>query len=298
MARAESMDTVTSLNLHGRSVLVTGGSRGLGRAIVKECGAQGANVLFCAQTEKQLLAASNELKASFPPPQRLVAHLCDVSQEEQVVELFKRLAAEFHSLYAVINNAGLQAPIGPLDQVDWLAWQRTIEVNLLGTALICRHAIPFFKAAGCGKIVNLSGGGAATARARFSAYAASKAAIVRLTEILAEELRDFRIDANAVAPGALNTRLLDEVLAAGAEKAGAQNYAQSLQQESEGGDPIEHAAQLCVYLASPASDGITGKLISAKWDPWSELQQHRQVLQSSDIYTLRRIVPKDRGYDW
>lgn len=298
MAPAKSMDTATALNLNGRNVLVTGGSRGLGRAIVKELGAQRANVLFCSQTEKQLLAASDELKAFFPPPQRLIAQVCDISEEKEVTQLFKRLTAEFDTLYAVVNNAGVQRPIGGFDQADWSAWRRTIEVNLLGTALVCRHAIPFLKAVGCGKIVNLSGGGAATPRARFSAYAASKAAVVRLTEVLAEELREFHIDVNAVAPAALNTRLLDEIVAAGADKAGAGSYAQAIQQLAEGGYPIEQAARLCVYLASPASDGITGKLISAQWDRWSELQQHRELLQSSDIYTLRRIVPKDRGYDW
>ena len=298
MAPAESMDIGTSLNLEGKSVLVTGGSRGLGRATVKEFGAQGANVLFCSKTEEQLLAASDVLKAFFPPPQRLVAQVCDVSQEKEVVQLFKRLTAEFETLYAVINNAGVQAPIAAFEQADWSAWRRTIEVNLLGTALVCRHAIPFFKTAGHGKIVNLSGGGAATPRARFSAYAASKAAVVRLTEVLAEELREFHIDVNAVAPGALNTRLLDEIIAAGADRAGAESYAQAERQLTEGGYSIDQAARLCVYLASPESDGITGKLISAQWDSWRELQQHRELLQSSDIYTLRRIVPKDRGYHW
>src|SRR5205814_9738356 len=141
--------------------------------------------------------------------------VCDISREKEVAQLFKRMADEFRTLYAVINNAGVQGPIGAFDEADWSAWRRAIEVNLVGTALICRHAIPFLKATSCGKIVNLSGGGAATPRVRFSAYAASKAAVVRLTEILAEELRDFRVDVNAVAPGALNTRLLDEVLAAG-----------------------------------------------------------------------------------
>src|ERR1700730_7284050 len=106
MAPAKSMDTATAINLSGRTVLVTGGSRGLGRAIVKELGKQRANVLFCSQTEKQLLAASDELKAFFPPPQRLIAQVCDISEEKKVAQLFKRLTAEFDTLHAVINNAG------------------------------------------------------------------------------------------------------------------------------------------------------------------------------------------------
>jgi 3-oxoacyl-[acyl-carrier protein] reductase len=266
--------------------------------VVKEFCTEGANVFFCARNEKQLATACDELSPLFGSNQKLIAHVCDISEENEVARLFETLVGEFGSLYAVVNNAGVQGPIGIFEKVDWTAWRRTIEVNLLGTALVCRHAIPILKANGCGKIVNLSGGGAAGPRARFSAYATSKAGVVRLTETLAEELRDFRIDVNAVAPGPLNTRLLNEVVAAGADKAGAKNYAQAIEQTNKGGYPIEDAARLCVYLASPASDGITGRLISAQWDPWSELQQHRGLLQSSDIYTLRRIVPKDRGHDW
>ena len=292
------MGTATPLNLKTKNVLVTGGSRGLGHAIIKQLGAEQANVLFCSRTENDLLTAADELKRLFNPPQRLLAQRCDIAKEKDVVALFERLDAEFASLYAVINNAGVQKPIGAFDQADWKEWRKTVETNLFGTALVCRHAIPFLKRSGCGKIINLSGGGAATQRPNFSAYAASKAAVVRLTETLAAELREFNIDVNAVAPGALNTRLLDEMVAAGANKVGPKAHADALQQAASGGHSIEKAARLCVYLASPASDGITGKLISAQWDSWSELQQHRDILDSSDVYTIRRILPKDRGYDW
>jgi NAD(P)-dependent dehydrogenase (short-subunit alcohol dehydrogenase family) len=121
---------------------------------------------------------------------------------------------------------------------------------------------------------------------------------VRLTETLAEECREYAIDINAVAPGALNTRLLDEVLESGPDAVGTAFYEKALKQKSNGGTPLELGAELCVYLASSASDGITGKLISAPWDPWRNLAQYREKLQDSDIYTLRRIVEKDRGMNW
>jgi NAD(P)-dependent dehydrogenase (short-subunit alcohol dehydrogenase family) len=133
---------------------------------------------------------------------------------------------------------------------------------------------------------------------RLSAHAASKAAVMRLTETLAEELREFSIDVNAIAPGALNTRLLQEILSAGPEAVGKEFYQKSLKQRDSGGVPPEKAARLCVYLASEMSDGITGKLISAQWDPWENLHKFREQLADSDIYTLRRIVPEDRGLDW
>jgi 3-oxoacyl-[acyl-carrier protein] reductase len=133
---------------------------------------------------------------------------------------------------------------------------------------------------------------------RLSAYAASKAAVVRLTETLAEELREFSIDLNAIAPGALNTRLLDEILNAGPDAVGKEFYQKSLKQRDSGGVPPDKAARLCVYLASEISYGITGKLISAQWDPWENLHEFREQLANSDIYTLRRIVPEDRGLKW
>ena len=202
------------------------------------------------------------------------------------------------ALCTFVNNAGIYGPKGPSEEVGWDEWRRCIEINLYGTFLPCRHAINRFKKSGYGKIINLSGGGATNPLPNISAYAAAKAAVVRLTETLAEELRAFHVDVNAVAPGALNTRLLDEVLQAGPEKVGVDFHARALKQSKEGGVPLELGAALCVYLASAESDGVTGKLLSAKWDPWATLHTRRDELDSSDIYTLRRIVPEDRGKKW
>ncbi|PTY01371.1 hypothetical protein DB346_13435 [Verrucomicrobia bacterium LW23] len=146
-----------------------------------------------------------------------------------------------------------------------------------------------------GKIISLSGGGATAPMPRCSAYAASKAAVVRITETMAEELREFAIDVNAVAPGAMRTRMMQEVVDAGPEKAGEAYHAKNVHWMEEGGttDPSVGAA-LCAWLASTESNGITGKLLSAQWDPWQNLAAFRQDLRG-DIYTLRRIVPEDRG---
>jgi 3-oxoacyl-[acyl-carrier protein] reductase len=170
-----------------------------------------------------------------------------------------------------------------------------VRVNLFGTVLMCRAVIPLLRRRGFGKIVNLSGGGATAPLPFLSAYAASKAAVVRLTETLAHELKDARIDVNALAPGALNTRLLDEVLAAGPEKIGAEFHRRALRQRDEGGAPLDKGAELCVFLASAESDGISGRLLSALWDDWRALPARREELERSDVYTLRRIVPADRA---
>ena len=164
--------------------------------------------------------------------------------------------------------------------------------------LPCRGVIPHFKKAGRGKIIILSGGGATNPRPNISAYAASKAAVVRLMETLALELQPHHIDVNAIAPGALATRLVDEVLAAGPEKVGAAFYAQNKKWKEAGATSPALGAGLAVYLASAESDGITGRLLSAQWDPWPTLHERRAELAESDIYCLRRIVPEDRGKKW
>jgi 3-oxoacyl-[acyl-carrier protein] reductase len=133
---------------------------------------------------------------------------------------------------------------------------------------------------------------------RLSAYAVSKAAIVRYAETLAEEVRGTGIDVNSIAPGALNTRMLEEILAAGPDKVGKDFYERSMRQKETGGAGLVKGADLALFLASPESDGITAKLISAVWDSWREWPNHLDQLSKSDAYTLRRISGRDRAMEW
>jgi NAD(P)-dependent dehydrogenase (short-subunit alcohol dehydrogenase family) len=286
------------VKLKNKNAIVTGGTLGLGRAIVREFLNEGASVLFCARDKNAITALQREFESSLPAGQKILGVLCDVSSPEQVNAMFGQFIGELGTLHALVNNAGIYGPKGPSQTVAWNEWKRAVEINLYGTFLPCRAAIPLMRENGSGKIVNLSGGGATNPLPRFSAYAASKAAVVRLTETLAEELREFRIEVNAIAPGPLNTRLLEEVLEAGPEKVGEGFYKKAVEQAERGGASLEKGAQLSVYLASDASDGITGKLISAQWDPWENLQAYFDEINNSDIYTLRRIVPKDRHKNW
>jgi NAD(P)-dependent dehydrogenase (short-subunit alcohol dehydrogenase family) len=283
------------MKLQNLVAVVTGASQGLGYAIAEEFVKEGAHVAICARDRVLLEKARRRLQEQAASGQRVVAHAGDVSSQDQMRELFRRTEQDVGLVDVLINNAGVYGPKGPSELVDLEEWSRALEINLLGTFIPSRFAVAQMKKKGGGKIVNLSGGGATNPLPRLSAYAASKAAVVRLTETLAEELRDFSIAVNAIAPGALNTRFLDEVLQAGPELVGSGFYEKALKQRETGGAPLERGVALCVYLASSASDGITGKLISALWDPWEKLSDHRTELASSDIYTLRRIVPEDRG---
>jgi 3-oxoacyl-[acyl-carrier protein] reductase len=285
------------MKLKNLNALITGGSQGLGKTIAEFFLREGANVVLCARGEKELLATHADLAKKFPT-QKVFAKTCDVSNESQVNELVAFVLSELGSLDALVLNAGIYGPMGPTESVSLDEWRRALDINLFGVLLPSRAVIPHFKKAGRGKIVVLSGGGATNPLPNISAYAASKAAVIRLMETLAEELKSFHVDVNAIAPGALATRLVDEVLAAGAEKVGAAFFEKNKTWKEKGAVPLELGASLAVYLASAESDGITGKLISAQWDPWKDLQKHRDELAKSDIYCLRRIVPEDRGKKW
>ena len=281
--------------LQGRSAVITGGSQGLGLAIAEAYVAAGAEVMICGRNGTAVEEAVRKLQASGG---RVLGETVDVASRDDVQRLADRALAAFGRVHVLVNNAGVYGPIGAIEEIDWDAWIHAIEVNLLGSVLLCRAFIPHFKQNGGGKIIQLSGGGATNPLPRITAYAASKAAIVRFAESLALELKSFNVDVNSIAPGALNTRLLDEVLAAGAERVGKDFYERSLKQKAQGGSPLQKGADLAVYLASSESDGVTGKLISAIWDPYPAFPEHRGDLEKTDIYTLRRIVPKDRGLTW
>ncbi len=287
------------MKLLGRSAVITGASQGLGKAITAAYVREGAHVLLAARGEALLTATARELAGRRPSPQqRVEAVVADVSRPGDVQRLLAAAARISPATDIVVNNAGVYGPIGRLQDVDWTAWVDAVMINLAGTVAVCRAFLPILLQRGYGKIINLSGGGASAPLPRFSAYAASKVAVVRFTETLAQELRGTRIDVNAIAPGPLNTRLLDQVLAAGPERAGEEFHTRAVQQKAEGGASLERAAELAVFLASSASDGVTGRLISAVWDDWAALAARREALANTDVYTLRRIVPADRGLDW
>ncbi|UIJ71059.1 SDR family NAD(P)-dependent oxidoreductase [Aurantimonas sp. HBX-1] len=287
-----------SKQLTGRVAIITGANQGLGLEIARKYIEAGASLMLCARNKDLLDAVSGELAALAGPEQTVRSMAADVSCEADVAAVSDATLEAFGACHILVNNAGIYGPKGEIETVDWADWVRAMEINVFGSILMCRALLPHFKTQQYGKIIQLSGGGATNPLPRISAYAASKAAIVRFAETLAEEVRGTGIDVNCIAPGALNTRMLDEVLEAGPEKVGQAFYERSLKQKQTGGAPIETGAGLAVFLASAASDGITAKLISAVWDNWEHWPEHLEELSSSDAYTLRRIAGRDRGLVW
>ena len=285
------------MKLAGRAAIITGASQGLGAIIAERFLAEGAAVALCARSMRHLEASLQRLRKAYPAA-NLFAQATDIANVDEVDRFFDAAQAVLGGIDILVNNAAIHGPIGPLESIAWKDWSDAIAINLLGTVYCARRAVLLLKPRGYGKIINISGGGATMPRPGLSAYAAAKAGLVRFTETLALELRQWRIDVNAVAPGALATRLTDELIAAGPDRVGQLFHAGMVKLKAEGGTPLGLGADLCVYLASADSDGLTGRIIAAQWDPWPFEEQHKREIAESDIYTLRRIIPKDRGKPW
>ena len=214
-------------------------------------------------------------------------------------KLFEKKILKFkYQIYALINNAAIQGPIGPSWTLTENFIEKTIKINLLGPIFLSKLVIPKMIKNKEGVILNLSGGGATAARENFSSYAVSKTGLVRYSEILAAELKKFNIRVNALAPGVMKTKMLDNILLAGQTKSGSNEYKIASELLSKKQFSFQSVIDLIVFLLSKDSEKISGKLISAKWDNWKNFKKYHKQLMKSDILTLRRIVGKDRGIDW
>jgi 3-oxoacyl-[acyl-carrier protein] reductase len=274
------------MRLAGKAAIITGAGRGIGRAIALAFALEGADVLVASRTLSEVTATAEGVRAL---GRNALALNVDVSNRQEVDRMVAQGIEELGKVDILVNNAGTYGFIGPVADSNPEKWVQTIGVNLFGAFYCARAALPFMIRERRGKIINLSGGGASSPLPNFSAYAASKAAIVRLTETLAQEVEDYNIQVNAIAPGAVNTALTDTLRAAG-PAAGEEMLAQARRQKEDGGVPPERAAALAVFLASEASDGLSGRLISAVWDDWENMNGRIEQIMASDLYTLRRVV--------
>jgi 3-oxoacyl-[acyl-carrier protein] reductase len=284
--------------LQSQRAIVTGSARGLGAVIAQTFWREGAGLLLVDRPQSSLFEFRDTLAAGAREGQEvhaLTVDLADPSAPSAILAEARRL---WPRLDVLVNNAGIQGPIGMVADNDWQAWRDTIQIDLMAPAELCKLSIAWMRETGGGRIVNLGGGGAAGLRPNFSAYATAKCGLIKFSETIAAEVADLGIRVNCIAPGPMNTAMLQEILAAGTAQAGTAEYQQVSKQVASGGTDPQIAADLIAYLASEQSAGISGKLISALWDPWRTLHRHAPELGKSDVYTLRRIVPADRGMEW
>ena len=279
---------MNSSELTNKRALVTGAGRGVGRSIALALAAAGARVGLMARTRSQLEGVAREISDAGSEAAVLQG---DVGKESDIRAIIQRFVERFGGIDILVNNAGITGPIGPTQEIDGAAWEQALRVNLSGCFLCTRYALRYMIEQRAGKIINLSGGGAVGSRPRFGAYSASKAAVVRFTETVAGEVAEYGIDVNAMAPGAINTAMLDVVIEAG--DAAGPEAEEAVKQKAEGGADPARAAALAVYLASGRSDGLTGRLISALWDDWETLDI--EAVMASETYAVRRVKKPNDG---
>ncbi len=268
---------------------------GLGLAAAKQCLQREANVFLCARHEEALQKAIESLRQEgFSQVSGCVTDVTEESQIENALNLFE---SQFGPLHGTIHAAGVYGTIGSITEVDPKEWLQGVHINLFGSFLVARQSCKRWKKQNGGKLVLFSGGGAATPFPNYTSYACSKAAVVRFTETIAQEMAPYHIEVNCIAPGFVITRLHEQTLNA-QEKAGAEFVEKTKQEVDRGGVPIELGASAAAFFVSDASRGITGKFIAAPYDTWKEFPQRIKELKESDLFTLRRIIPKDRGLSW
>ncbi len=277
-------------------VVVTGASRGLGLHLIRSFWGAGWNVALVARSQGALSQVVQELPKS--TNQVAITFCCDLSRPEAVNSLISQISNKLPRLNALINNAAIHGPIGPLVKNDLTFWNEAIQVNLLAPVALCHGLIPLMSSPSGGLIINLSGGGATGPRANFTAYASAKAALVRFSETLAQEVHALRIRVNCIAPGAMKTALLEEVVTSGMMASGKHEFDIAEKVFYQGGASMDKVSDLVLFLTSDPGSGITGKLISAVWDRWLEWPKHIDELQTSDAYTLRRITGRERAMGW
>ena len=275
------------MKLKDKVALVTGGGRGIGAAIATALAAEGADVAVAARTASEVNAVEASLKLL---GRRAKGIAVDVSVPDEVARLIAETERALGPVDILVNDAGVLGPVGPAVDNDPQAWLDSIQVNLGGVFLTAHAVLPGMIARGRGKIINLSGGGAAGPRAFFSAYAAAKAAVARFTECLAEEVRPHGIQVNAIAPGPCNTRMFDEMVAV-RDRGGPDNTRDVDERLKSGGVPLDRPAALVVYLASDESGWLTGRLISAIHDDWRSFDSQQDSIAGSEMFTLRRLDP-------
>jgi NAD(P)-dependent dehydrogenase (short-subunit alcohol dehydrogenase family) len=284
-----------AVDLTGRNVLITGGSRGIGYATAAACLRAGARVTIAARTAMTVQDAVDRLRGQELGDVEGVC--CDVSDLVGVDAAIAHAESSFGRIHGLVHAAAVLSPIGPVIDVEPEEWLDTVRVNLFGTFLVVRQVARHMVQHGGGRMVCLSGGGASGPFPNFTAYASSKVAVVRFCETVAAELAPLGVEVNCLAPGFVATRMHEQTLIAG-ERAGREYLESTKAQLDSGGVPSEVAADAAAFLLSEGAAGITAKFVSAPHDDVRNWPEHLPELEGSDLFTLRRVLPRDRSRDW
>jgi len=285
-----------TMTLTHQVAVITGGSKGIGREIAIAFAREGCSVVLVARGEAALRQTASDIKKE--TGKEVMVFALDVTDTSALLLMVQSITATLGQIHILVHAAAAVGPIGAFEDNDPEDWEQTMMANIMGTYHVARAVIPSMIAHKRGVIITFAGGGAFGARARFSAYSVSKAAVVRLTDAMSQELQPYGITVNGISPGQVNTDMFEAMLAAGPDNVGQAGWTEFQKRLETGGDPIEDVGKLALFLVSDAGRQITGRVISVQWDPWKQLPQYTDALMASDIYTMRRIKPEDYGKHW
>ena len=279
-----------------KTILVTGASQGLGFEISKRLLVSGYNIGICSKNLSRLNRAYKYLLKLKKKNQKIFFKNVDLTKQLEVKNFIKSSINKFGKIHGLINNAGILGPKGKFEKLNINEWKRTIDTNLYASIYTCLYIVPHFKKNKGGKIIQLSGAGALSPMENFTAYSASKAAVVRFADTLSEELKKFNIQVNSVAAGAINTQMIEEIIQAGAKNVGNNFYRRIKKQKKNGGIPFKNVTELILYLLKDEAKFLNGKIISPKWDNWKNWKNNKNLIKNTEVYTLRRFRGKNIGY--
>lgn len=266
----------------GVPVLVTGAGRGIGKRLAIGFAGKGARVGLLARSKAELDLCHLEIEHGGGAALRIRADVCDY---EQISAAMERMRVQFGSpVQVLVCAAAILGPIGPFVETSPKAWHEIVQTNLVGVMNACRAALPHMLERRNGKIVVVAGvGGVLPARPNFAVHSATKTAVVRFVESLAEEVAEHNVQVNCLSPGETYTHMTDQVLAAG-ERAGWREIDTARQVRMTGGVPAEKQIELALFLASPQSNHVSGRTIHVA-DDWKKLKEKSIT---PEIYRLRR----------
>lgn len=274
-----------------KSIVITGASSGIGAALAQAFARDGHRLFVCARRLDRLAEAMEGLAETFYTS-------CDVSNETEVQRFIGEVAQRTPSIDVLIHCAAVIGPIGRITDIDSKAWLEALTTDLFGAFLVTKHAVPHMAAEKRPRIILLSGGGAFDPMPNLSAYGISKAGIIRLAETLAVELAPNNIAVNVFAPGFVATTIFDAMLAAGPERGGDLYETVVRLLKDWHASNIDLPIELARYLISDASAPLTGKTISARFDPWDtpEFADHLPDIVASRLYaTCRSTLDHYKG---
>ncbi len=280
--------------LKNKTIIITGANKGIGYEFAK---------YFLNKNCKLILIGRNKARNDISL-KMLIKHsnnktnihfeTLDISNTKKVDKFFITIFKKYKKIDVLINNAGIYGPKGDFDKIPWKEFKKTLNINLFGSIYFIKKLLPHFKENNYGRIIQLSGGGATSAFPFFSPYSVSKTAIVRFIENISKEVSKYNIALNSIAPGPVNTGMLEEVLKAGPTIVGKRFYEKSVQQKNNGGTNINMIISLAEFLITRKDNKINGRLISAIWDNWKVFDKKIYIFKNSEFGTLRRISGKDR----